>query len=137
MGKCYLCGHEGYDIIHNGVRGNPDVNVLKCNKCGLVYLSHFISDTNKFYGDSGMRDYKTPELDKVRIETYEDDHRRFLFTRNKILNKIVCDFGCGAGGYLLEARKIASKVYGIELENAMCSKLQGGGGRMLSFIRCS
>ena len=127
MDKCYLCGGTDYDTIHEGVRENPNINVLKCKRCGLVQLSKFIKNVDEFYHESGMWNYETPNLDKLRNETHDDDYRRFLFTRNKILNKVVCDFGCGAGGYLMEAAEIASEVYGIELEYVMRNSLNGGG----------
>lgn len=125
--KCYLCGAENYEVIHYGVRGNPDINVLKCKQCGLVFLSQFISDTVQFYCNSGMRKQEKDNIKKIRVKAYDDDHRRFQFTRNRIADKVVCDFGCGAGGYLLEAQTVASKVYGIELENTMYEVLNKGG----------
>lgn len=130
MERCYLCGETEYEIIHRGVRGNPDINVLRCNNCGLIRLSKFIQNADEFYRNSGMWRWKekceTTELDMIRNETMYDDLRRFKFTRERILNKTVCDFGCGAGGYLLYAQTVASEVYGIELETAMCNNFGGG-----------
>lgn len=133
MGKsCYLCGENEAEIIHYGVRGHSDINVLKCRRCGLVYLSQSLQNVDQFYRNSGMRKQEKLDLKGIRVKAYTDDYRRFQITRNRIENKVVCDFGCGAGGYLLEAEKVASKVYGVELESAMCDAInrESGGGEM-------
>ena len=41
MSGCFLCGSEKVKLIHKGVRDNPSIDVLKCEKCGLVRLSKF------------------------------------------------------------------------------------------------
>lgn len=33
---CLLCGSTKYTTIHNGVRDNCGIDVLKCADCGLV-----------------------------------------------------------------------------------------------------
>lgn len=117
---CYLCGSSRYTKIHYGVRGNTDIDVIKCTQCGLVRLSDFISDTEDFYRNSEMRRFdKEQDIKKIRVEALDDDNRRFKYTKNKIANKTLLDFGCGAGGYLNEAQNVAKKVYGIELETEM------------------
>lgn len=131
--SCYLCGENDVEIIHYGVRGNSDINVLRCKQCGLVYLSQSLHDVDQFYRDSGMRKQEILDLKGIRVKAYADDYRRFQFTRNRIENKVVCDFGCGAGGYLLEAAKVASKVYGVELESTMCDAINSGGGGVKCF----
>ena len=123
---CYLCGSENYKIIHNGVRGNADIDVLKCCKCGLVRLNEFISDTDEYYQNSQMRKNEELDINKIRITAAQDDERRFEYTKGLISNKRLLDFGCGAGGYLLRAKQISDQIYGIELEermrNAICKE---------------
>lgn len=123
---CILCGNNKYEVIHHGVRGNPNIDVLQCKKCGLVRLSQFLSDTNDFYRNSCMHNYG-PEVSKAQSDEVADTNRRFQLTLNTISNKIICDFGCGSGGYLMKARSVASQVYGIELETAMCHNLRQQG----------
>ena len=127
INKCYLCGSEDKNIIHKGVRGNSDINVLKCKNCGLVYLDCFIDDSERYYKDSNMRKNEPIDINQVRSIAKSDDDRRFIYTKNTIAGKRVLDFGCGAGGYLLNAMESAKTVYGVELEDAMRQELRREG----------
>jgi cyclopropane fatty-acyl-phospholipid synthase-like methyltransferase len=49
-------------------------------------------------------------------ESEFDDLRRFRMLQPLMVNKKLLDFGCGAGGFLNLARKIAADVAGVELE---------------------
>lgn len=62
--------------------------------------------------------------ESVDIETWIkdtafDDERRFDTYAEMIKNKTILDFGCGIGGFLLLAKKMARQVYGIELEKKL------------------
>ncbi len=74
-----------------------------------------------------MRNGITPSLADMRLETKDDDERRFRFTEKMITKKIVLDFGCGDGGYLLRARNVAHEVIGIEMEQTVREALQDEG----------
>ena len=133
--KCFLCGSEHYKIVHNGVRGNSNINVLKCSDCGLVRLSEFIDNSDEYYKNSGMRDDEVESnLKEIRTTALADDHRRFEFISRMIENKNYLDFGCGAGGVLLQARDVAKSVYGIELEKTMVTALNQDGIKCYSSI---
>lgn len=117
--QCFLCGSEEYTVIHNGVRHNGDIDVLRCRECGLVRLSDFITNT-MFYEKARMRqDEEEESIKEIRVSAEADDERRFKYMSDTISNKTMLDFGCGAGGLLIKARKIAKKVYGVELEENM------------------
>ncbi len=124
---CYLCGSCEFKVIHKGVREGGAIDVLQCNECGLVRLSEVMDEPDDFYRESGMRDGCTESLEKLRLETKDDDERRFRFTEKMITNKRVLDFGCGDGGYLLQAKKVACEVCGVELEASVREALQTEG----------
>jgi len=52
--KCYLC--SGVDFIYRqgSVRDNPDLKILECQNCGLVFLSSPLNIEESFYKNSGM-----------------------------------------------------------------------------------
>lgn len=117
---CFLCGSKSSTVIHKGTRGGHNaIDVLRCVSCGLVRLSEAIDDVDEFYQNSGMRDQLVETPEKTRITTRVDDERRFRFVENMIEGKSVLDFGCGDGGFLHRAKKIAAKIQGVELEQAM------------------
>ena len=85
----------------------------------MVRLSEIPDDMNSFYGNAGMYDGTTPDISVLRRETFEDDERRFQFTKKIITGKNVLDFGCGDGGYLLRAKNVANDICGVELEREL------------------
>lgn len=36
--KCYLCGSKKHHKREGKVRDNPDIEILECDECGLVFL---------------------------------------------------------------------------------------------------
>lgn len=113
--NCYICGSNQQDVIHKGVRDKEDINVLKCSNCGLVFLSDFSHIDNQFYEDSNMHQ-KNFNIHEYLIESSSDDIRRFNYLEEKMKNKTVLDFGCGAGGFLSRASTVAKECEGIELD---------------------
>jgi len=122
--SCYLCKSDKHSKRTGSVRDNPDIDVLECSDCGLVYLSSLEHIQDKHYEGSGMHDGEVPNIDKWLKETEFDDKRRYDFVKEKIANKNVLDFGCGVGGFLEMAKRSASNVSGIELERVLQHSFQ-------------
>jgi len=117
--SCYLCKNNKYSKRTGNVRDNPDIDILECEDCGLVYLSSLNHIQENHYKESGMHEDKVPDIDNWLKETEFDDKRRYEFVKEKMTNKTVLDFGCGIGGFLDLAKKSASSISGIELERAL------------------
>jgi 2-polyprenyl-3-methyl-5-hydroxy-6-metoxy-1,4-benzoquinol methylase len=113
--KCYLCNSKSFLKIKQGVRDNKDLSVIKCNNCGLVTLNSFDHIHEKFYENSNMHSKKIKISDWLS-QTKKDDDRRLSFLLEKMKNKNILDFGCGNGGFLLNAQEISNNVVGIEPE---------------------
>lgn len=116
MNACYLCESVNADIRHKGVRDNPEINVLQCRDCGLVYLDSFSQITQDFYQSSGMHSNEKYTIDEWRTEAAPDDERRFELLKEKVAGKDILDFGCGAAGFLTLCNEVAKKAIGVELE---------------------
>mgnify|MGYP001454862661 CR=1 FL=1 len=117
--SCYLCKSDNFHIRNGKVRDDENINILECNNCGLVYLSSSNHIEDGHYEESGMHGNEVPDINKWLRETEFDDKRRYNFIKEKITNKTVLDFGCGAGGFLDLSKKSASSVSGVELEKAL------------------
>lgn len=126
--KCYLCGSQEYEVIAPRVRDSKDIQVLKCIHCDLVFLSQTDYIADDFYEKSGMLNYNV-NLDEYRKNSYKDDKRRFSSLQEKIKNKKILDFGCGAGGFLHMASRLSAECSGIELDNYIRAYLNKEGLR--------
>ena len=125
--NCFLCGSRKYHIIHKSVRGDVNVDVLKCDECGLVRLSE-VKTNDKWYSDAEMRKSDSEEnMKEIRSAARKDDLRRYEFIRPMIENLTYLDFGCGSGGVLNYAINDAKRCIGIELERNMLEALAGEG----------
>jgi 2-polyprenyl-3-methyl-5-hydroxy-6-metoxy-1,4-benzoquinol methylase len=119
--KCYLCEGTQISVHAETVFKAPNLIVLKCSSCGLIFLSSHEHINEDYYQDSGMHQDDTDlfEIESWLKDTERDDERRYQFLKMSLMNKMVLDFGCGAGGFLLKAKNSAHVAEGIELESRL------------------
>ncbi|HNQ50915.1 MAG TPA: class I SAM-dependent methyltransferase [Candidatus Omnitrophota bacterium] len=120
---CYICGSGRRRALPGKVRDCSRLKVFECAACGLVYLSDTSHIHGTFYADSRMHGEgpSAPSVDAWLRETECDDERRFRFYESSLRSKALLDFGCGAGGFLLKARRVCSLACGIEPEQRLQS----------------
>ena len=115
--ECYLCGGDKFQIVDGSCRDKPDLPILRCNNCRLVFLENFNHIAEGFYEDSSMNPeecYKS--LQHWRERTYSDDARRYESLKNPLSGKDVMDFGSGNAGFLNLAKQKAKSVVGVEID---------------------
>lgn len=105
--SCYLCQSNNIVQRNGSVRGAPQASILECKDCGFVFLGNIETID---YSQGGMG---SPEPETWLEESEKDDNRRFNGLRERIIDTKVLDVGCGAGGFLIRASKIA-QVMGVE-----------------------
>jgi SAM-dependent methyltransferase len=114
------------DIIHNGTRDNPRVNILKDKDSGLIFLDEIVK---KDYSENNLNYWNSSNIKEARQKTFNDDKRRFELIKNYIKSGYTfLDYGCGNGGLLhlineefkiplyrnISETNIISQLYGIE-----------------------
>jgi len=119
--SCHLCHSKNIKQRKGIVRDLPEVSILECDDCGLVFLSSFDHIHHGFYENAFMRPDES--MEEWISETTLDDKRRFEFLRDAILNKDVLDFGAGTGGFLRLARTVAKKTVAVELDKEAAALL--------------
>lgn len=123
MKSCYLCGKDEYKCRDGKVRDNDNLDILECKNCGLVSLSDFSHIEENFYENTGMHKGQV-DIDQWLIATESDNKSRFEELKDKIKGKKVLDFGCGNGGFLMNAKNTASYVAGIDLDKSLAEHFQ-------------
>jgi 2-polyprenyl-3-methyl-5-hydroxy-6-metoxy-1,4-benzoquinol methylase len=118
MDSCYLCGNSSFKKRPGRVRDGAQLDILECRSCGLVFLSSFAHITEGFYEDSRMHGAAI-DIEKLVKDSAADDDRRFHTFKPLITNRAVLDFGCGNGGFLARAGKVASLAVGLEPERRL------------------
>ncbi|HCD37161.1 MAG TPA: methyltransferase [Candidatus Omnitrophica bacterium] len=116
--KCYLCGCAESKKRPGKVRDSASLEIRECCSCGLVFLSSFEHIKKNFYQDSKMHAAPLDTAASCRA-TRTDDLRRFHFLSAAIENREVLDFGCGNGGFLRKANKLAARADGLEIERGL------------------
>lgn len=114
--SCYVCQSTLFVERKGRVRDLPDIKVLECSECGLVYLSDTDHIQPGFYENSGMHEGGGRSIENWLKDTDWDDQRRYEMLKSILPNKKVLDFGCGAGGFLLKVQPFVSEIAGVELE---------------------
>lgn len=118
--KCRLCGNPS-SVIHNGVRDDASINVMRCDNCGLVFLDSQSQVTDAMYEDFG-KDEEDFSYDAWLKRTNKDDVRRAEIIMRMLDGRKsvdVCDFGCGNGGFLrtlLDEDDRRFSCYGVDLK---------------------
>jgi len=111
---CYLCGGVSFECVHSGVRDHKNIDVLKCTKCGLVFLSSFAHVVDDYYTSGKMHDWNKEKWDDWVNASEKDDLRRVLYLKNILQGNSLLDFGCGNCNFLIKARSISDDITGIE-----------------------
>lgn len=107
------------------MRDNANLRIVECSSCGLVALSSYDHIQPGHYENSGMHGGAISTIESLLHGAERDDNRRFEMLKENIENKRILDFGCGAGGFLCKAEKIASIAAGVEVERRMLQHWKG------------
>jgi len=126
--RCYLCQSESTRQIHDRCRDSAEVRVLRCEACGLVFLSDARANADEFYERSGMYDFAMPSRETLLQEEAADTDRRARLLAPLVHGKRYLDFGCGAGAVLLAARAQGAEAAGVELNQQHREALTGEHG---------
>ena len=123
--ECYLCGEKSFDLAEGKVRDIPDMPILKCKNCGLIFLENFDHIDSTFYEDSRMRSNDLKKDWKSHVnEGSKDDSRRVKWIGPIAKNKSLLDFGCDVGGFLLKIREFTSDCAGVEKDRSFANILR-------------
>jgi ubiquinone/menaquinone biosynthesis C-methylase UbiE len=116
--RCNLCGADDFGILHSlGEEGN----IVKCQKCGLVYRNPRPTqrEIDKWYEqDFHLTEYKT--LYGVEYTQDKESISKIAQQRMEVMNSLtkpgrILDVGCAAGFFLDVARRQRWEPFGVEV----------------------
>lgn len=120
--KYDLIDDSNIGLYHKGTRDNKDLDVMKCNTTGIIFIqdsSHIDSthykNTTSYWGDVS--------INVAQIKTEFDDKRRVNEINNICINKKLLDVGAGNGGFVKHISKYADITHAVELQDEMKDKL--------------
>ena len=118
---CGICGSIRARVVRRRLRYDIKRNVLKCVKCGLVYLQRPMI-AKSFYTSKKYRAQHGPTLGKKSsprdlFNTYLPFQHQIHETMGALLKKSssILDVGCSAGHFLHSLRGKVKKRVGLEL----------------------
>lgn len=115
--KLRLINKRNLFILHNKTR-DKKIKVLKDKYTEIIFLEKNLINKNK-YKNYPDKKYLFKNYNKLIL--LDDDIRRYSSFKKLIKNKSILDYGCGWGGFLSLAKKIAKISDGYEIMK-ICQK---------------
>tara|TARA_B100000282_G_scaffold58806_1_gene39027 strand:+ start:1137 stop:2018 length:882 start_codon:yes stop_codon:yes gene_type:complete len=100
-------------------RDNKNLNVKIDKLTGVIFIDNFFVGDSEYINGEYKGNSKDIEFDGY--ESYEDkvdSKRRLNQFKKELINKSICDFGCGKGSFLKLANKYTLKTFGVEIQKS-------------------
>ncbi len=105
------------ELLSGSTRDNPNLKVFRDLISDVIFIEdYYVGDEEYISGEYRNRAKQPSASSNQDYEDIVDSERRFKSYRQFILDKSICDFGCGAGSFIKLAQQVAMNVYGIELQ---------------------
>ena len=110
--NCNLCGEDNYRLLF----AKEEFNVVRCNKCGLIYINPRLTESElvEFVSGDFYRQHYVPSA----FDVQENWRRHKIFLRklrNYFKNGHLVDVGCASGLLLAAAREEGWEVKGVDI----------------------
>lgn len=130
-----LATQDALRLYHPRVRDREDVQVLRCDRTGLIVLSRSDHmDLEHYQEQCGFSYWGVDSRDHALKRTYRDDHRRVTQFRHLLEGKRCLDVGSGPGGFLDLARPYVDTLAAVEPQAEVRSVLEHCGYQVYSSI---
>jgi len=112
-----LIKDENIVIFSKKTRDKEDLAVYKDVKTKVIFIDeYYVGDQE--YESGNYRDEPQPLMPFTNgdFEDMLDTERRYKKYRQFVVNKKICDFGCGEGNFLRLSKPFAESVFGVEIQ---------------------
>lgn len=127
---------EDITIVSDRTRDMENINVLMCNRTGIIFLETSKINSDDYYtrkkagSDPYAASVELSNGSDIITEGLLDSERRLKQFKEIIIGKAVCDYGTGNGLFLNIAAQEGCNVVGVELNNSHIEKLTREGYRV-------
>lgn len=123
--NCSLCGSDEKKLLFKcrDCRyhlANDDFNLVRCQRCGLVYVSPRPTQEElgkfypgEYYGDARIGFFGDVISGFLNLQPVHDVRK--YKRQGRLL-----DIGCGTGGFVLEMKKRGFETYGVDISSKAC-----------------
>jgi 2-polyprenyl-3-methyl-5-hydroxy-6-metoxy-1,4-benzoquinol methylase len=126
---------ESLTVLSERTRDMEGLKVFRDTGSGVIFIDdHYVGDDE--YRSGEFRDIPKPGMTAAGrdLEDVWDTSRRVASFKRYLAGRSICDFGCGAGSFLQEARLAAKCVTGVELQEKYRAQLNADGIRCVATI---
>jgi len=112
-----LITDENIEIFSKNTRDKEGLVVYRDTETKVIFIDkYFVGD--KEYESGNYRNKPEPLMPSTNadFEDMLDTERRYKKYKQFVVNKKICDFGCGEGNFLRVTKSYAKSVFGIEIQ---------------------
>ena len=122
------------EIFSNSTRDNSNLLVYRDTKSKVIFIDeYYVGDEEYVTGQYRNKSILQSPSDGI-LEDYFDTERRIEKYKQFIINKKICDFGCGSGNFLHTAKKYADLSCGVEIQENFKNELNKSGIKCVSKV---
>lgn len=117
---CRSSDIEHYCHVPSRFNDGEYINYERCVQCQVVFRNPRLPDDWRLakYEDKPLAEQQTRLIPAIQAHYAYMARQLKRMLANPVQNRLL-DFGCGAGGFLLEANKTGFQVMGLELNKAL------------------
>ncbi len=112
-----LINEINVEIYSENTRDKQNLRVYKDNKTKIIFIDeYYVGDKEYENGDYRNQPMPLMKSQSGNLEDILDNERRYKNYRQFVVNKNICDYGCGEGNFLRLSKLVANSIYGIEIQ---------------------
>jgi len=112
-----LIKEENIEIFSEKTRDKENLPVYRDNKTKVIFIDeYYVGDKEYESGDYRNQPMPLMESKSGDLEDLLDTERRYKKYRQFVVNKKICDYGCGEGNFLRLVKPVAKSVFGVEIQ---------------------
>ncbi len=118
-----LISPQALKLLSPRTRDRDPLPVYRDEDSRIIFIDNFYTGHETY--ESG--EYRSEQSLKSDSEDERDTARRLAHFSSFYQGKAICDFGCGAGGFLRRAQASSAKAFGVELQENFIQSLARDG----------